>query len=148
MLARVADLPISGPVRETNACIPFGVGSVDVLQDITYIVGQAWANSFARVENNKKAIAERGWGPLTYVLLGDDRLIKFLDELDLSDKNVVDDLTTRRNLLDINTINQTGVKFNSTLDLLLEEQAKCKGRKRKHEEQMKQNISRNDKIDD
>ena len=35
-------------------------------QDITYIVGQAWANSFARVENNKKAIAERGWGPLNF----------------------------------------------------------------------------------
>ena len=26
-------------------------------QDITYIVGQAWANSFACIESNKKAIA-------------------------------------------------------------------------------------------
>ncbi len=31
--------------------------------DITYIVSQAWANSFAWVVTNKKAIAERGWGP-------------------------------------------------------------------------------------
>ncbi len=35
-------------------------------QDITYLLGQAWAISFARVENNKKAIAERGWGPLIF----------------------------------------------------------------------------------
>ena len=35
-------------------------------QDITYIVAQAWANSFARIEKNKKAIAERGWGPLNF----------------------------------------------------------------------------------
>ena len=25
---------------------------------------QAWASSFARIDNNKKAIAERGWGPM------------------------------------------------------------------------------------
>jgi hypothetical protein len=32
-------------------------------QDITYIVGQAWENLFSLVESNKKAVAERGWGP-------------------------------------------------------------------------------------
>jgi hypothetical protein len=35
-------------------------------QDITYIVAQGWPNSFARIENNKKAIAEQGWGPLNF----------------------------------------------------------------------------------
>jgi hypothetical protein len=35
-------------------------------QDITYIVRQAWASSFARIDNNKKAIAERGWGPMNF----------------------------------------------------------------------------------
>jgi hypothetical protein len=32
-------------------------------EDITYIVSQAWTDSFARVATNKKAFAERGWGP-------------------------------------------------------------------------------------
>lgn len=35
-------------------------------EDITCIVFQAWADSFARVATNRKAIAERGWGPLNY----------------------------------------------------------------------------------
>jgi hypothetical protein len=35
-------------------------------EDITYIVSQAWADSFAWVATNKKAFAERGWGPLNY----------------------------------------------------------------------------------
>ncbi|KAI2506247.1 hypothetical protein MHU86_8182 [Fragilaria crotonensis] len=34
--------------------------------DIVYLVHQAWLQSFARVESNKKAIADRGWNPLTY----------------------------------------------------------------------------------
>jgi len=33
------------------------------------IVHHAWNQSFAKVEGNKKAIAERGWAPLTYNLL-------------------------------------------------------------------------------
>ena len=34
--------------------------------DVTYIVSQAWAHSFARVVQNKSAIADRGWNPLNY----------------------------------------------------------------------------------
>ena len=37
--------------------------------DIIPLVNQAWSLSFARVELNKKAIAERGWGPLNRNLL-------------------------------------------------------------------------------
>jgi hypothetical protein len=29
-------------------------------EDITYLVAQAWKDSFARAANNRKAIAERG----------------------------------------------------------------------------------------
>jgi hypothetical protein len=33
---------------------------------VVYLVAQAWADSFARVRPNLKAIAERGWRPLNY----------------------------------------------------------------------------------
>ncbi|KAI2497276.1 hypothetical protein MHU86_17240 [Fragilaria crotonensis] len=35
-------------------------------KDVVYLVAQAWADSFACVRSNLKAIAERGWGPLNY----------------------------------------------------------------------------------
>ncbi len=38
-------------------------------KDIAYLVAQAWEDSFARVRQNKTAIAERGWGPLNYYCL-------------------------------------------------------------------------------
>ena len=38
-------------------------------QDIVGIVHRAWMKSFANVITNKQAIADRGWNPLTYVLL-------------------------------------------------------------------------------
>jgi hypothetical protein len=37
--------------------------------DVVGLVHRAWNKSFARVDSNKKAIANRGWGPLTYNLL-------------------------------------------------------------------------------
>jgi hypothetical protein len=39
----------------------------------------AWNVSFARVESNKKAVAERGWGPLTYNLLDHPELTRKQD---------------------------------------------------------------------
>ena len=40
--------------------------------DIIPCVNYAWEQSFARVETNKKAIADRGWGPLNFNLLNND----------------------------------------------------------------------------
>jgi hypothetical protein len=37
--------------------------------DIMWLVRYDWEKSFARVRTNKQAIAERGWGPMNYVLL-------------------------------------------------------------------------------
>ena len=37
--------------------------------DIIPCINYAWDRSFAQVELNKKAIADRGWGPLNYNLL-------------------------------------------------------------------------------
>ena len=37
--------------------------------DIVPLINEAWSKSFARVNNNKKAISKRGWGPLNRNLL-------------------------------------------------------------------------------
>ena len=42
--------------------------------DIMSIVNDAWDDSFAVVESNKKAISDRGWCPLNYALLNDDNI--------------------------------------------------------------------------
>ena len=39
--------------------------------DIMAIVNDAWQHSFDRIELNKKAISDRGWGPLNFNLLND-----------------------------------------------------------------------------
>jgi hypothetical protein len=44
------------------AGVEFGINK----EDVTYIVSQAWAHSFARIAQNKSAIADRGWNPLNY----------------------------------------------------------------------------------
>ena len=36
------------------------------------IINEAWEQSFARVDFNKKAILDRGWNPLNYNLLNDE----------------------------------------------------------------------------
>jgi hypothetical protein len=42
--------------------------------EIVDLVARAWEDSFARVETNKTAIAERGWGPLNYNILLHDEI--------------------------------------------------------------------------
>jgi len=37
--------------------------------DIVGLVTYAWEQSFSRWKSNKKAVAERGWGPLSYSIL-------------------------------------------------------------------------------
>jgi hypothetical protein len=44
------------------------VGTIEKT-DIVSLVSCAWNQSFARVASNQKAVAERGWGPLSYNLL-------------------------------------------------------------------------------
>jgi hypothetical protein len=43
--------------------------------DIIPCVNKAWSNSFANIRTNKKAIAERGWGPLNRNLLTHPEII-------------------------------------------------------------------------
>ncbi len=44
------------------AGVEFGINK----EDVTHIVFQAWTHSFARVVQNKSAIADCGWNPLNY----------------------------------------------------------------------------------
>ena len=50
--------------------------------DIMIIVNDAWQQSFARVDHNKKAISDRGWGPLNYNLLNDEDIKATMTDLE------------------------------------------------------------------
>jgi len=50
--------------------------------DIIPIINEAWTLSFARVQNNKKAISERGWGPLNRNLLLYKELLQTMTKAD------------------------------------------------------------------
>ena len=50
--------------------------------EIVLVVNQAWNASFARVEYNKKAIAARGWNPLTFNLLDNPEICGTMTEED------------------------------------------------------------------
>lgn len=48
--------------RKEECRLEFTIEKVDIVN----LVHEAWLESFARVKSNKKAIADRGWNPLTY----------------------------------------------------------------------------------
>ncbi len=50
--------------------------------DIIPIINEAWILSFARVQNNKKAISKRGWGPMNRNLLLNKNLLQTMTEPD------------------------------------------------------------------
>jgi hypothetical protein len=61
---------------------------------IMCLVRYDWEKSFARVRMNKQSIAERGWGPLNYVLLDHPELqdteerVRRAEEIDTSEDTV------------------------------------------------------------
>ena len=50
--------------------------------DIMSIVNEAWDNSFAIIESNKRAISEQGWSSLNYALLNDDHIRSTMSDLE------------------------------------------------------------------
>ena len=50
--------------------------------DLIPMINEAWTLSFARVQNNKKAISERGWCPLNRNLLLYKELLQIMTEAD------------------------------------------------------------------
>ena len=51
--------------KKTEHDLPFAIEK----SDIVALVSTAWEKSFATKITNRKAISERGWGPLNYNLL-------------------------------------------------------------------------------
>jgi hypothetical protein len=50
--------------------IKAGKGSTNFeMTDIVSLISHAWLESFAKTSSSKKAIAQRGWGPLNFALL-------------------------------------------------------------------------------
>jgi hypothetical protein len=105
--------------------------------DVIPLFNLAWADSFGRKELARKAILERGWLVLNYVLLDDDRLTNDTNNVEegqcfVDDKNSREeteiDLERMRNML--RSINQTGTTYHACLDLVLTEERLCAGRQR------------------
>jgi hypothetical protein len=72
--------------------------------DIVYLVAMAWANSFACVDSNRNAIADRGWSPLNY------NCLNCHPEILLSTKGVNND--------DTNAAEQNGTQSDKALLVL------------------------------
>jgi hypothetical protein len=80
--------------------------------DCIPLINMAWYNSFANVEYAKKAIRERGWGPLNYVLLDHPKLIPLAKWS--PPKNISDvDVDINRNDNDNTVIVSNGDTYNN-----------------------------------
>jgi hypothetical protein len=93
-----------------------------VKQDIMWIVRYAWEKSFARVETNKHAIAERGWGPLHYVLLDHPELKQIEDRVRMV--TLRDDGDRYFPQESLNDLNTTEGIAGDTIELFMEEKAR------------------------
>jgi hypothetical protein len=87
-----------------------------------WIVHYAWEKSFVRIETNKHAIAERGWGPLNYVLLDHPELKAIEDRVSLV--TLRDDGDRYFPQENLNYLNTTEGIAGETIELFLEEKAR------------------------
>jgi hypothetical protein len=90
-------------------------------------VNIAWQKSFYRVDTNLKAIAERGWAPLTYVILDHPELQEMNDRAqsinDIYENQVMDsDAITDLTLLNTDK-GSVGLTMDMSLDNVLQEKA-------------------------
>jgi hypothetical protein len=53
-----------------------------VSSDCIPLINIAWSKSFSRIENARKAIMQRGWGPMNYVLLDHPKIIQLATKAD------------------------------------------------------------------
>ncbi len=61
--------------KKTKLCLDTKIERHDAVG----LVHRAWMKSFAKVDSNQRAIAERGWNPLNYNLLDHEELHKIRD---------------------------------------------------------------------
>ena len=118
-----------------------------VSTDVIPLVNMAWSRSFAVVENGKKAIRQRGWGPLNYVLLDHPKLIAKLPEDTNTNAPTAEPTTINSDhdfsLLKINT---SGPLTNELVDQLVDQKAMAIGKKAANEEKRKRQQEQNDKL--
>jgi hypothetical protein len=102
----------------------------------------AWHGSFTRADRARKAILQRGWGPLNYCLLDHPKLIRLDSDLQppatvvssVSSYGTIPSNNTSSTIthsLSIDDINVEGPVVSSMLDLLVNNKAKSEGHKKK-----------------
>jgi hypothetical protein len=86
--------------------------------DIVRIVNIAWDKSFSRVDTNLKAIAERGWGALNYVLMDHPELQETNDRVES-----INDIYKKQNcaeITDLTSLNTDKGSMGLTMDMFLD----------------------------
>jgi hypothetical protein len=93
-----------------------------IKQDVMWIVRYAWEKSFARVDMNTHAIAERGWGALNYILLDHPELKALQDQGNMV--NLRDDGDRYFPQESLRNLNTTEGVAGDTVDLFMQEKAR------------------------
>lgn len=115
-----------------------------VSSDVIPILNRCWVNTLANKRFARKAIAERGWNPLNYVLLDDKRLMRAAKP-----KTTTTDGGQPVSYLATTFRHKNGLVYTSRLSSLIEAENKCAGRKRRNEEvraRLKENDGNLDKL--
>jgi hypothetical protein len=100
--------------------------------DIIPLINVAWEKSFARVNTNKKAIADRGWFPPTMKVLTDPKLFNATNGS--QDSGTISDGTTAPTILNnLDSVNTERGKSGTVMETLLSHAARKDGTKRRME---------------
>jgi hypothetical protein len=114
---------------------PFGLKKF-VSTDIIPILNRTWPTTLGNRRFAKKALIERGWSVLNYLLMDDERLLA---------SNLPP--STLSYQIPQGAANIDGPKFVNSLDEMLEERLKSEGRKRKYEELHSENALKETNIE-
>jgi len=111
--------------------------------DIVPLTNIAFQRSFGRPEHVKKAIEQRGWNPLNYYLL---TVIPFPDDaIDLTGSDTADKENDPPKIKPLNISHGTVGSY--YVDLLIEEELKNEGRKKRNQEIKDEQKSKQQKIE-
>ncbi len=102
----------------------------------------AFSKSFAKAENVKKAVEKRGWNPLNYNLL---TVIPFPDAIDLTRDETIHDKENQPPPSKKLNVNQ-GIGSNY-VDLLIEEELKNEGRKKRNQDIKSEQKTKQQKVE-
>lgn len=123
--------------------------------DIITLITIAWHKSFGKVKTARNAVIDRGWAPLTYVLL-DHPDLRRCKETTKNNHQVLDDNEDENDITitesqDSSTltflINNTGTAMSSMLDKMIAKQSKSLARKVNFDEQIQQKSNKQKAID-